>query len=356
VGGDVVAVTTTGRPIALRTGTVAAYTTGTDVALVRQARAAVGRVTLSGRSGLRAIQTLKRQNDLWGVDLDPASYLDREPEPDALFPFDWIAIQRELNLPVVRSVGLHARRGDEASLRGAFAGRLDDGTVRTVSLDGSWLQTKRLPSLLAAIRNCDDPLAFVLAAPFDPLDPLGAVDGLVALTEASSGRYAELLRTDTSGIAFAAAGGALGAIGLSTTTRHHGLPMGPRATSDFEQRQRSPLCFVAKLNSWQHGAALGALAPFGGAGITSCDCAACDGRDLLRFDQAWPGDVPSDVRADARAHDFHTWLDISRQILAADDPMSAWRANCRRAVTTAATIADTYKVALRIPGSITSWA
>lgn len=256
------------RAAALRAGAVAAYTTGRDLAHVREVRAAVGRVTVSGRSGLRAIQALNRDNDLWAVDLDPATYCDREPEPDALFPFYWVATQRDLGLPVVRSAGRHARRGDDDdddddSLREAFSEPLDEGVVRTVSLDGSWLQPKNLASLLAVAGSCDEPLAFVLAAPFNPLDPLGAVDGLAALGDASAGRYVELLRTDTAGIAFVAAGGALGTIGLSSTTRHHGLPMGSRAAGGYEQRQRSPLCFVPALNSWQHGAVLGALSLFG---------------------------------------------------------------------------------------------
>lgn len=120
-----------GNPVVLRAGTVAAYTTGSDLTLVRHARAVAGRVTLSGRSGLRAIRALKRDGDLWGVDLDPAAYLDREPEPDALIPFDWIACQRELGLSVIRTAGAHVRPGDDAALRHAFEGTLPDGTVRT---------------------------------------------------------------------------------------------------------------------------------------------------------------------------------------------------------------------------------
>jgi hypothetical protein len=42
-------------------------------------------------------------------------------------------------------------------------------------------------------------------------------------------------------------------------------------------------------------------------------------------------------------------------ILAATDPMGAWRQACSNAVTTAAMIADTYKVTLRVPGSVSGW-
>lgn len=348
---------TTSRSTALRHGTVSAYMTGSDIAAVREVRAVAGRVTVCGRSGLKTLTKLGRDGDLWGVDLDPACYLDRDEEPPALFPFDWVARQVELGLPVVRSSGRYVPRDNDADLREAFAGGLPDGTVRTVSLEASWLKPKGLARVLPVIRGCDDPLALAFAAPFDPLDALGAVDGLRAILDAASpaSRRVELLRTDTTGVAFAAEGGSLGAIGLTTTTRHHGLSLGSRAKGSYEQRQSSPLVFTPRLNSWRRGTTLGALTPFGGAGVTGCPCTPCDGRDLLRFDQTWSGKVPAEVSADARAHDLHCWLALSSEVLGAADPQAAWKQVCIDAAMTATGIAETYKVAIGLPGSVTGW-
>jgi hypothetical protein len=351
------ATATTDGLVVPRVGTVGAYMTGNDVAQVRQVREIAGRVTVTGQSGLRALAKFQRDGDLWGVDLDPACYLERGPEQVGLFPFDWIGRQRELGLSVVRSPGVHVPRADDLALRAAFAESLPDGTARTVSLDSTWLRPRDLKRLVPAIRGCDDPLALVLAAPFDPLDAVGAVDGLrEVLDEASPAtRRTELLRTDTTGIGFAATGGSLGAIGLSTTARHHGLPLGRRASERYGERQCSPLVFVRGLHSWQRGTTLGWLTPFRGAGLTGCSCDPCDGRTLLRFDRTWPSQVPEDVRADARAHDLHVWLALSRDVLGSNNPETAWQTACRAALRTAAHLAEAHKIVIRIPSSVGGW-
>lgn len=248
-------------------------------------------------------------------------------------------------------------QGDRAGLRNAFGSVLAPGTVRVVSLHGRWLERGCSQDLLRYVRACDDPLAFVLAGQFDPLVHPGAVDGLRLLSETAGigGRRVELLRTDTTGVGFAALGGALGAIGLSTTTRHHGLPLGKRAGEEYERRRSIPYVFTRPLLSWQKGTTLGALTPFGGAGLTNCECSACCDKDLTRFDREWPGTVPADVRADAREHDLRRWLELTADVLGADDPAAAWRAACQSAVNTASSIASLYKVQLTVPQSVSGW-
>lgn len=345
------------RPGGTRVGTVGAYATGSDLELVRLVRGIVGRVTVCGKPGLRALASLAKAGDFYGVDLDPAGYLGRGSGQGELFGIAWEAEQRRLGLPVIRSGGVFVDKADHASLRKAFSLAVDPGTVRVVSLHGRWLARGCSRDLLHCVAGCDDPLGFVLAGPFDPLAHPGSVDGLCALLDAAgaSGRRVELLRTDATGIAFAALGGSLGAVGLSTTTRHHGLPLGKRAGQEYERRRSVPYAFTRPLLSWQKGTALGALTPFGGAGITQCDCDACIGRDLRRFDREWPGIVPPDVRADAREHDLRTWLALARDVLGASDPVAAWRAACNSAVATASNIASTYKVQLSVPQSVIGW-
>jgi hypothetical protein len=208
------------------------------------------------------------------------------------------------------------------------------------------------------VRTCDDHLGFVFASVMDPFASASAVEGLHELLQVAAvgQRRVELLRTDVAGIAFAADQGSLGAIGVSTSGRHHGLPMGKDQLKRYRDRQRWPLVFVPGLASWQRGNALGALTAFAGAGLTDCGCVPCAGRSLLRFDQSWPLRVPPEVRADARAHDLAEWSWLAGRVLTAADPRKAWAKVCSEAIATANDIADRYKVALDLPASFRAWA
>jgi hypothetical protein len=126
---------------ATQTGTVGAYLTSGDVEKVRQVRERTGHVTLSGRSGAKMLGALAERGDLAGVDFDPAGYLKLDPD-DGLFPFDWIARQRDLGLSVIRSEGAFTKRNDSASLKAAFAAKLPSDVVRVVSVASFWLQPK----------------------------------------------------------------------------------------------------------------------------------------------------------------------------------------------------------------------
>jgi hypothetical protein len=341
-------------------GTIGAYATGADLDLVRHVREVAGHVTVCGKPGLRALTALANMGDLHSADLDPACYLNRLNRADGqgeLFGIDWEAEQRGLGLSVVRSAGVFVDKADRAGLKKAFGLAVDAGTVRVVSLHGWWLERGCSDELLRYVRVCDDPLAFVLAERFDPLARPGAVDGLRAFLDTAriGGRRVELLRTDATGVGFAALGGSLGAVGISTTTRHHGLPLGKLAGEAYEQRRCVPYVFTRTLLSWQKGTTLGALTPFGGAGVTKCNCPACGGSDLRRFDREWPGAVPAAVRADAREHDLRSWLALAGDILSADDPVEAWRTECESAVSVASGIASVYKVQLTVPQSVSGW-
>lgn len=346
---------TTVRPV--RLGTVCAYLTSGDADTVRLVRSQVGRVTLSGKAGLRTLSALAKVDDLTGIDLDPATYLERDTE-DELFPVDWIGRQRELGLEVVRSEGRFARRNNPKSLKDAFAGHLGAGVVRVVSFSDFWLLRNHVNDVAAAVRNCDEPLAFVFAALFDPLETPESIDSLRLLMNAASTgeRPVELLRTDTHGIPFAAHGGALAAIGLTSSGRHHPQPMNRSTREQFERRQQSASVWVPSLMGWQQGAKLDAVRPFGGAGITDCGCGSCNGRDLMRFTKEWEH-VPATVRADAREHDVASWVALRNRILGAPDCQVAWREACAAAQRVEGALAEQYKVAaLKAPRSLRNWA
>jgi hypothetical protein len=230
--------------------------------------------------------------------------------------------------------------------------------VRVVSLHCSWLGGPQRQQLLPVVARCDDPLAIVLAAPFDPLTAVDAVMGLKELVDVgmAGGRYLELLRTDLAAIPFAALGGRLGCVGLSTSTRHHGLPFSPSQRRSHEKRQSWPLVFVPRLVSWQRGNVLGALEPWDGSGLTDCDCWHCAGRSLLRFDGEWPDRPPADLLEDAREHDLASWTGLARRVLADDDPFGAWLAACRTALHQAAQVLARTKVKVEPSTAIRRWA
>ena len=340
-----------------RAGIVAAYVGRCSLAELRALRAEVGRVTVSGRSGMDLLHDLDRDDDLFGVDFDPKCYLAPPFDGSALFAEDWVAEQRRLHLPLVRSTGTFVSKGDDVWLKKIMNQRLPTDVTRVVSLEQSWLLRPALDALLAGIRISVGPLALVFAGPMDPFERVGAVDALPEIVAAADPqqRRVELLRTDLTGIAFAALGGALGAIGAGRSTRHHGLPLSKSMLEAMRQRQRRPLVLVPELASWQYGTALGALTEFGGAGLTDCDCIPCAGRSLLRFDRTYPSAVPADVAADARAHDVATWTALAGRVLRADDPLETWREVCSGAVRAATRVLVDHKVKITIPRSISAW-
>lgn len=342
----------------VRTGTVGAYLTSGDAAVVRRVRDFTGHVTVSGKPGLRALNELATSGDLHGVDYDPACYLERDGEDVPLFATDWVAEQRRLGLDVVRSPGAFVDRKDTVGLRAAFAGGVGNDVSRLVSLSSYWLQSAHISDVLAAIRNCDDMLSIVLADQFDPLSGRDQVESLQMLIDAAtaSERRFELLRTDTHAIAFAAAGGTLGTIGLTTSGRHHPRPMNASARKSMEKRSQSPLVWVRHLMSWQRGIHLGALEDWGGAGLTDCSCSPCNGQDLLRFNAEY-SQVPNEVRTDAQMHDIANWVELRNEILGSADPQAAWTQACANAERVAATLVKDYKISmLTTPESLKFWA
>lgn len=347
----------------VRAGTLSAYLTSSDHARVLDVRSRVGAVTLSGESGLRALQSLARTEDISGFDLDPAQYLvnptKQATEQQELFPIDWEAEQESLGLLIVRSAGLAVRKDNSEQLRLAMRTRLRPGARRVVSLHSSWLLGAALLEASAAVRNNDDPFSFVFADLFDPFSRAGAIDGMQTLLEAASAsqRPVELLRADTQAIPFVLHGGARGAIGLTSQGRHHPLPFSSKMKKSYDERQRSAWVWLADLLSWQRGIYLGAIEPFPEIEIADCPCVPCDGERLTQYAREWPGQVPVHIRERLQDHDADRWMALFSRLRASSDPLGAWKASCSRAVRMESELLDQYKVAaLKVPPSITQWA
>jgi hypothetical protein len=343
----------TARPTTV--GSIGAYTAAADPELVRYLREQAGVVTVAGAAGLRVLASLERDGDVHGVDLDPATYLSKDNGQLSLTPMPWIERQRELNLRPVRSAGVFVPH--KGSLRDALAEPLDDDVHRVISLHQTWLRPDNVTELVRALGITSGALSLIFAAPFDPFASAGAIRSLrhVLLSLRDEGREVELLRCDLTALGFVADGGRRGTIGVTSNARHHPQPLGRKAGEQYEQRQCTPNVFIPQLLSWQRGSWLHALAPYNGAGLTECPCTGCDGQSLLRFADQWPGQVPEDVRHDARAHDVASWRRVADEVLASVDPAAAWQARVRAAADLQQELAADKKVLVELPPSLTAW-
>lgn len=113
-------------PARVRTGTISAYIGSGDAALVRHVRDVVGRVTLSGRSGLKILKELAAAGDLDHVDFDPAGYLPQQDDGGSLLEPPLVSRQRDLRLSVIRSTGYFVPKGDLSALRTAMTCAVED--------------------------------------------------------------------------------------------------------------------------------------------------------------------------------------------------------------------------------------
>lgn len=309
---------------------------------------------------------LRSVGELHGVDVDPATYVDRPARAGAealpglaVAGIDWVAEQRSLELAVVRAPGYRIKAGDTAMLAGYLYADYGNGPVSvTLALDANWLGHKHAPALLDRVRRADRDLSLVLAHPFDPFSVPGAIATLRAILQWSveAHRRVELLRTDTTAIPAVANGAVLGAIGLRTSTRHAPMPFRAKQAEHFRARQTSPVVLVGRLLCWYRGTVLDTLAPWGGGGLFDCPCPACvrSGTDLSRFNIAVPR-VPDSVAADARDHDLHTWVAIADRVLAAPDPAAEFAQLRAAAEHTAADLVDRYSVGLEAAATVSDW-
>jgi hypothetical protein len=286
-------------------------------------------VTLQGLGGLKIARNLERIGDLWGVDVDPAAYRNRPAKPSnqltlpgvEVAPFDWVGMQADLGVPVVRTAGGRIRVGDVDRLREELDTEYPVEVSTVLALDAGWLGLKHVDALEQELKAADRDVSLVFAAAFNPLEGRRRIEGLRRLLRwaGDAQRKLELLRTDLSGLPAVMEGAAVAAIGLSTSGRHLGTPMGARNGAAYDRRKRSPLVFVPRLLHWQRANVLGELAPWNGAGVTHCDCQHCAGHkhDLQRFDAAH-----DQVKTQVREHDELALSTVIREIMSADDPKS----------------------------------
>jgi hypothetical protein len=319
-------------------------------------------VTLQGLVGLKIARHLARAGDLREVDLDPAVYRNRPVKPSNQLmlpgvecaPFDWVGEQVNLGLPVVRTAGTRIRSGQLDDLRAELDREYPVDVRVVLALDAGWLGRKHIDSLEGELKAADRDISLLFAAAYNPVDTVAKIEAFRRLLRwaADSHRTLELLRTDLTALPALTEGAAVAAIGFSTSTRHLGLPFAARQREAFNRRKRSPLVFVPRLLHWQRANVLASLAPWDGAGVTYCDCPACEraGHDLLRFDT-------SDVaEQEVREHDELALTRVIQEIMGSDNPAAKLKFRRLNAVQRARSIASSLNVALDAPPAwLDSW-
>lgn len=350
-----------------RIGQLQAYLGRCNVEEVQRRRDQFGAVVLQGRTGLKVAADLSRLDDLADVSLDPADYR-QAPSANSTKgtlpgletpPFDWIAAQIRLGMSIVRTPSPRIRVGrlDEVKVELSKSYCVPVSVV--LALDCGWLGKRHIDSLIKELESADRDVSLVFSAPFDPLATSRAIAGLRQLLAwaSASGKRVELLRTDLAALPAVLEGAAVGAVGLSTTTRHLSQPLTSKQRKEYEHRQVSPLVFVPRLLHWQRGSHLGALSPWKGAGVTDCDCTVCKAAndDLLRFTSTYES-VPVHVQQELNDHCALALSMIFRRVMESENPAASLANLQAEALSRARFITASLKVHLDPPPAwISSW-
>ncbi len=283
----------------LPSGSVVPYLTPKTSELAGDARQATGGVVLSGA---KAEDLARGRLGGRAVLVDPATYSGttgknaRQARADRWPParpglFDESEPQHGIT---VLQGGSLVSSGGRVQLAGALA--RPAGTRATpvvVALTPRWFRGAGLDVLIGEVAAAARPVALVFADPFNLLDTAGTVAGLVQLIREVRPVPVALLRCDISAVGAVAYGAALGAVGLTTSSRHCPMP-GPRPRPGAT-RDSSPRLFVPPLLDYIKASRFTELVTEPDDPVWSCMCEACDGRSLLRFAEDEAAEEPDRV-------------------------------------------------------------
>jgi hypothetical protein len=202
----------------------------------------------------------------------------------------------------------------EAVVRQANLLRRQD-TVVLLPCSWRWLRRSSLPHLIEQIRACRHPVGLIMQADGDPLDRVGAPEGLRQLCR-SCPRLV-LWRTDLAAFD-AMAHGALGAaVGASAVLRHG---MAPRPDNGGGGHRPYPVVLVRRLLRYHRVATLQDW--FAHIDPWVCDCTVCKGAALTRFTDSETDVVAALRHTVCELYGLHGELDGT---LSGDERIGWWR-------------------------------
>jgi hypothetical protein len=291
-------------------------------------------IVLHGSRGFAVARTWRHDAPLL---LDPERYVEDRNRPGHVPMFletaeEAVQAQRDAGVACLLAPSRFPQERTVADLRATMeAGQAFVDAARHVAPD--------LPAFVTIVVRYDElasrtwtkivadaelPVAPVFAGYADPLSASDCLAGAVELIGAAPAALP--LRCDMSVAGFVASGAVAGAIGASSSVRHLYLP---RRVSKPATVRRASL-FVPRFANWIRADYVeAAQADPGLDDLFRCQCVVCGPRGDVRMLVG-----PS---ADASLRDNHSIaaaVSLTRTVVAASDPLGAWRAVCMRSTPT----------------------
>lgn len=309
----------------------------------------------------RLVRRLRREHGYNGaVLLDPACYAvkpeDRRAFADRLVSHEdyWLDQQREHHVAAYLSPSRYVRAGNVKQLRRVLdAGREFCAAAKqgaspavaftVVAADRRWL-SDLAPTFVAVLGRAETPIALILADRQDPLGTRASVEGLVRVL--ASHPQVALLRTDVAAFGALAHGAVAAAIGSIPTLRHLVPPSSPGYAPIRDNTAR---VLVGPLLQYIAGSTLAEYKQDGG--LLDCDCEACRGASLRRFED-------EDLTIEAQRHNVVTWRRVADVLRAQalQRRSATWAAMCRSALVMSERLEEQTGYPVDQPMSLRAWA
>jgi hypothetical protein len=292
--------------------------------------------------------------------LDPGCYAAKpegqRSDDGRLFGHEdyWLDQQREHNVAAYLSPSPYAPAGDVKQLRQVLdAGREFCAAAQhgarpalaftVVAADRRWL-SDLAPTFTALLGRAETPIALILADRQDPLGTRASVEGLVGVL--ASHPHVALLRTDVAAFGALAHGAVTAAVGSIPSLRHL---VTPGSAGYAPIRDATARVLVGPLLQYIAGSTLAEYKHDGG--LLDCDCEACGGASLRRFED-------EELTVEAHRHNVVTWRRIA-DVLFTHVPRrrpDAWAAMCRSALVMSERLEEQTNYPVDQPTSLRAWA
>lgn len=325
-------------------------------------RAPMSGLVLTGTDSATQLAKIRRAWPDLIIAHDPESYREINATGDAPFllptaglfgPVDLdetLDQQRVMGASFAVTPTGHLAFEDSLSLKAAVVKSAEltrTDTVVHFPLDARWLKPSHIAEVIEAIRNSPHPVGISLAHNQDPLTIAGVAEGLQRIARLDEPVI--LFRTDLAGLDFLARGGMAATVGATSTLRHGIAPhMRGRKINVADQRTNllwRPLLHYIRPSYLED---LHANAP-----QPTCNCGACCGRTLNRFDTSTAG------QKEAKVHNLVALREVFDLFRSESGGRrrAVWRAEARSAIAeherTAIALSQR---SFRAPTPLTHWA
>lgn len=299
----------TSRTLTLRQ-TFSFYVSGRDPNRIRTCAELADSVVVSGSSGPKTVNRLRKEGWKGIVLFDRAAYTNPTVEIDLPSWFD-----EQVNAGADRLLTPGCWVGSEsghlpfdAQIDSELALAIKYDATCTIAIDHRWLtKPSQLDEMILLLKGIDQPVALILGDTGDPLGYPRAVDALIALTKGVD--RLSILRSDHGAIGALAFDAIHASIGL-TTSHRHSVP--PRARAYRTPNDQSVRVFVKDLMDWFTASTIGGWSTT--RIIPECNLACCNGQRIDRF-------LNERLRTDADLHNRTSLSDLAEQILATPPDM-----------------------------------